>query len=325
MLAVFGLAVWLPIYMLSPVRTSGPPVPVNIPLGANAAAIGTALEKAGVVRSATVFTVAARLYGESGNMKAGEYKIPPKHGVFEIIDQLVAGNSEAQWVVIPEGRTLKQIAQALEAERLADADEFLRAARRPPSEYGLDVSPRWKTCDGFLFPDSYKLPKQASARTIVAEMVKTWKRKVWEPNQELFKSASLTPDKIVVAASLIEREARVPQDRPLISSVIRNRLARKMKLQIDATVLFALGRHQQVVLYKDLEVDSPYNTYKHKGLPPGPICQPGLAAIEAALKPADEDYLFYVAMPDGSHVFTSSAAEHDRAVRDARRARGLAQ
>lgn len=312
-------AFWYANYLMSPISKSPSPVTVEIPPGSRASQIGERLQKAGVIRSGFAFTIMARLLGESSDMKAGEYRLPRNLGVVELINQLVQGtNAESQWVTIPEGKTLRQIAELLDGDRLARRDEFLRAARHSPASFGLDVPVRRASVEGYLMPDTYKLPVKTNERKIVAQLVKNWREKVWKPNRALFTKCDLPADKVVVLASMIEREARVPEDRPLISSVIRNRLKKKMKLQIDATVLYALGHHKNLVTFKDLKVDSLFNTYKHPGLPPAPICNPGLESIEAALQPAKTDYLYYVAKPDGSHIFTRTAQEHAAAVAKAR-------
>jgi UPF0755 protein len=149
-------------------------------------------------------------------------------------------------------------------------------------------------------------------------MVATFESKVLDGLAEDLRRSRLPLEKVIILASLIEREARAPEDRPLISAVLHNRLRRKMRLQVDATVLYALGKHKEQVLYEDLKADSPYNTYRNLGLPPGPICSPGLSSIQAALRPAPVSYLFYVAKPDGSHIFSRTFAEHQQAIRRAR-------
>ena len=153
-------------------------------------------------------------------------------------------------------------------------------------------------------------------------MLRNWQDKIFKPNKALFSKSGLTPDKAVIIASMIEREARVAKDRTLISSVVRNRLKRKMPLQIDATVIYALGRHKDRLLFSDLKVDNPYNTYRNVGLPPGPIANPGVLSLKAALEPAPTDYLFFVAKADGSggHNFSATMAQHEEAVRAYRRA-----
>jgi len=322
-LAFFVGAFWFANLMFAPMSTAEKPQPlrVNIPSGATADQIATKLKEAGLIRSGIAFIAAARLMGETGDMKAGEYLISPNKGVFQIIDQLVAGNAEAQWVVIPEGLTLGRIARMLEQRRLVSADQFIRAAHRKPKFLGLNIPVSRRSVEGYLMPDTYKFPRQISERALIREMLKNWNKKVLRPNAQLFARSDLPMDKIMVVASMIEREARVDADRTLISAVIRNRLKKKMPLQIDATVIYALGSHKDQLSFKDLKVKHPYNTYQNVGLPPGPICNPGIKAIEAALKPASEDYLYYVAQPDGSHIFTRTYPEHLAAIKKVKQMR----
>lgn len=318
---LFFLSFWYAGHLLAPMEREGAPVTVDIPSRATAAVVAQRLKSAGLIRSTFAFTLVARGLGESKDMKAGEYLIPPTLGVIQIIEKLVSGQAEAQWVVVPEGRTLGQIARELEDKKLVLKGEFLRAAAVPPDHYGIKLGVKRRSVEGYLMPDTYKFPVKVSEREILKRMVGNWKHKVWDPDQALFAKNDLPPDKIIVIASMIEREAKVSKDRALISSVVRNRLQRKMPLQIDATVLFALHSQKHVVTLKDLKVKSPYNTYRVKGLPPGPICNPGRASIDAALKPAATDYLYYVARPDGTHIFTRTAQEHQRAVVEAKRLR----
>lgn len=285
-------------------------IQVDIPNGSGAPRIAGRLKDAGLIRNETAFVFMSRILGEAQDMKAGVYEISPSLGVIEIINKLVAGDAIAKWVVIPEGLTLRQIAERLDERRLANPETFIRMASRKPKRLGLDIPVSRRSVDGYLMPDTYQFPAHASEGQVLKQMLTNWNAKVLRPNKALFAASDLPMDKIVVLASLIEREARVPQDRAKIASVIRNRLRKKMRLEIDATVIYALGRHKERVTYADLKVDHPYNTYRNVGLPPGPICNPGLASIEAALKPARTSYLFYVAQPDGSHLFANTFAEH---------------
>ena len=315
-------ASWYGFGLLAPVNPAGRPVRVEIPAGANAGEIADRLKRARVIRSAAAFTVAARVSGESKNMKAGEYRLSPALGVFQIIDELVEGSAEAYWVVVPEGKTLAQVGEILAERKLARPSAFRRACKRRPKHFGLDVPVYRRSVEGYLMPDTYKFPRTMGEQAVIRAMLANWNQKVIRPHRALFRASDLPLDKIVIIASMIEREARVPEDRPLISSVIRNRIRKKMKLQIDATVIYALGRHTSVVTNKDLTVASRYNTYRVAGLPPGPICSPGLASILAALQPAKTEYYYYVARGDGSHQFSKTAAEHDAAVSEARRMNG---
>jgi UPF0755 protein len=323
-LAVLGLCYalfWYTGHLLDPVDPHGKTVSVSIPMGANVGTISKRLKDAGLIHSPLAFTLMARVLGESKNMKAGEYQISPSLGVLQIIDKLVAGDAEAQWVVIPEGKTLAQVASLLAARRLADADDFIRAAHHMPKKYGLAIPVSQRSVEGYLMPDTYNFPKRTNERQVIRQMLKNWNAKVLRPNKALFKKSDLPLDKIVILASLIEREARVPEDRGLISCVIRNRLKKKMRLQVDATVIYALPRHKEVLSFADLKIDSPYNTYKNAGLPPGPICNPGLKSVLAALQPARKDYLFYVAQPDGRHIFSTTWEQHKAAIARVRQMR----
>jgi UPF0755 protein len=312
---------WL---QFQPVSRSAEKVKVEIPRGATLRTIAGRLKDAGLIRSAIAFELTARGLGHSEEMRAGEYELPRNLGPLEIIDRLERGAAEAQWFTIPEGKTLREVAMILQEQRLANATEFLRQAGRRPKAFGLDVDVPRPSIEGYVMPDSYKVPTKISEDRLIRFMLENWQTKALEPYRAQYAARGLPVDKIVIIASLIEREARVDGDRTLISSVIRNRLARKMPLQIDATVLYALGRHKEMVLFSDLKVDHPYNTYRNRGLPPGPICSPGVAAIEAALMPAETDYLYYVAKPDGSHIFTRTLQEHNAAVRRARQMREAA-
>lgn len=311
--------------IVSPVSDQPTPMTVDIPLGANLNVIAHRLKDAHLIHSEIAFKLLARvLYGGSKEMKAGRYKIPQNLGNIGVIERLISGQAEAQWVVIPEGKTLEQIAAILDSQRMAEAGKFVRAAHRSPKTFHFAFPIPRRSLEGYLMPDSYNISAQMGGheKELVQMMVKNWQTKVWQPNRARFGHAKLPPDKVVTIASMIEAEAKVPEDREKIASVIYNRLGRGMKLQIDATVLYALHYHKNVVTLADLKVDSRYNTYRHDGLPPGPICNPGLASIQAALKPAQTSYLYYVAQPDGSHIFTSTASEHHAAVLHVRALKG---
>ena len=311
--------------IISRVSDNPAPVEVDIPLGANLNTIAHRLKEAHLIHSEIAFKGLARLlYGGSKEMKAGRYKIPQNLGNIGIIELLLRGEAESQWVVIPEGKTIAQVADILDQHRLASANKFGRAAHRSPKAFGFAFPIPRRSLEGYLMPDSYNVSAQMNGREreLVQMMVKDWKTKVWAPNQGLFRRSGLPPDKVIIIASMIEAEARVPQDREKIASVIYNRLEKKMKLQIDATVLYALRHHKNVVSLADLKVESPYNTYRVPGLPAGPICSPGLASVLAALRPARTNYLYYVAQSDGSHIFSSTAAEHQAAVQHVRALKG---
>ena len=275
--------------------------------------IGRRLAGARVIRSEWMFRWRVRTTGTATRLKPGAYEIPAGESLDAVIRRLVRGVDQTRRVVIPEGWTYRQIAALLAKEGICPESDFLRAVRMRPADSGLPVAAQRFSLEGYLMPDTYSLVPRTPASRVVRTLTGNWLRKVWDSQKPELERAP-GPDKRVIIASLIEREARVAREQPLIAAVIWNRLARRMKLQIDATVLYALGEHRPRVLFRDLEVESPYNTYRIDGLPPGPICNPGSAALQAVSRPARVDYLYYVARKDGSHVFSRNAEEHDAAV-----------
>jgi UPF0755 protein len=304
--------------LFQPPSSSTRQVRVEVPRHATVRTIAERLERKGLIRHRYAFMLMARLMGESNNLKAGEYELQPRMPLLEIIDKLARGDATAVWFTVPEGYTVPQVADTLSDLRMVDRGRFLRLAQTDGSRFDVGVKAARPSLEGYLFPDSYKFKKGVTEGAIVAGILKNFHSQVVEGLGEEIHGNDLPLDKLVILASLIEREARVPEDRPMISAVIRNRLKRKMLLQIDASVLYALGHHKDRVLLTDLKVDSPYNTYKYPGLPPGPICSPGLDSIKAALHPASADYLYYVARPDGHHIFSTTLAEHNAAIKKAR-------
>lgn len=293
-------------------------VMVQIPKGSSAGRIADILAGRGVVRSAFGFELLARLSGKSPRLRSGAYELNPAHGPMAALGKMVRGEAVARWVTFPEGFTARQIGERLEAARIGKADRFILLARKAGRSFSTAFPHPGDDVEGYLFPDTYLVPVGASEQTVIQLMLDSFGRKVADPLAGDLAESGMALRECVILASMIEREAKLPRDRALISAVLRSRLARDMPLECDATVLYALGRHKNRVLYRDLTVDSPYNTYLHPGLPPGPIANPGLASLKAALNPADVDYLYYVAMPDGSHIFSRTLAEHERATQTAR-------
>jgi UPF0755 protein len=301
-----------------PASNSTQVVRLEVPRHATVRAVAGRLEQRHLIRNRYAFLLMARLMGESSNMKAGEYELQPRMSLLEIIDKLARGDATAVWFTVPEGYTISQVADSLVQSGMVEKRRFLRLAQTNGTSLNAALKAPRPTLEGYLFPDSYKFKKGVSERTIINGMLQNFHRQVVDGLGEELRANDLPLDKVVIMASLIEREARVSEDRPLIAAVIRNRLQRRMPLQIDASVLYALGRHKDRVLFADLKVDSPYNTYQHPGLPPGPICSPGLASIKAALQPAKVGYLYYVARPDGHHIFSTTLTEHNAAIKRAR-------
>ena len=315
-------------YALMPASFKDERVTAVIPQGANARQAASVLKRAGAIRSAGAFVLLARLSGQAGDLKPGQYELRRNALPFQIVRKIARGEVAAGWVTIPEGYTIRQIADLLAEKGLADRKAFIGKAL-----YGR------ANMEGYLFPDTYLMPRGYGATAAAKLMYDNFAKKVSRPlNAEIRASElyelgggnkqSATPGNrlraVITLASLIEREAKADGDRAMISGVLWNRLRRGMKLDVDATVQYALGNHKSRLFYRDLTVDSAYNTYKNPGLPPGPIANPGLRSIQAALKPANCPYLYYVARPDGSHVFTRTLEEHNRAVAAIRSETGMA-
>jgi UPF0755 protein len=303
--------------VLSPVTTdkTAPLVLVAIPSGANAKSIGTLLARRHLVRRAFGFVFAARLEGVADKMQAGRYEISPAMPPRQIAALIALGKTASDVVTIPEGYTIVQIARRLGQQHMADPQAFLTLAQTQGMTFHAGTfQPPDNDLEGYLYPDTYRIPKGTSERDIITIMLLGFDKRVVEPNAAAFTRYPGGLAAAVNLASLVEREAEVPRDRPLIAAALTNRLKKGMRLECDATVQYALPQHKARLFYADLRVNSPYNTYTHGGLPPTPICNPGLPCIEAALHPARVDYLFYVARPDGSHIFSRTLAEHDQAI-----------
>lgn len=316
--AVGGIA-----WAFLPASTTRQTVKVEIPNKASAREIASRLKEKGVIRSETAFLIMARILDEASNMQAGDYQVSPHMTLVQLINEMTRGEGLAKWVTVPEGYTLRQVADTLGDKDLVDARRFERIARAGGKSFQDDVSfDPPQNLEGYLFPDTYKLPLKATERKIIQEMLMTFDKKVAKPLEEDFKKAKAegrSMREIVIIASMVEREALKKSEQATIAGVIMNRLEKGMRLQIDATVQYALAAPKRRLLYKDLKVASPYNTYAIDGLPPGPISNPGLEAIKAALNPEDTEAIYYVARPDGSHIFTKTLKEHNAARAEVRR------
>lgn len=306
-LALGGVGVWWR-QSKQPVGP-GAAVRVTVPKGASVQSVARLLKSKNLIREPNAFAI----LGRGKSVRAGTYDIAPSEAPAVILDRLVRGDVveiPMVKVAIPEGFTLRQIAARLEEKKLGDAAAYLDLTEKQGKSFEAS-KPLPAKLEGYLFPATYEFEQGAEPRAVVQKMVTTFDQRLADKGAALAKVGRPLGE-VVTIASMIEREARVPQDRTKISGVIYNRLAKGMPLQIDATVQYARGEHKERLLYRDLEVDSPYNTYKVRGLPPGPICSPGEASIDAALTPEKSDYLYYVAKPDGSHLFGRTMAEHQR-------------
>jgi UPF0755 protein len=292
-------------------------VRVVVPHGATLRVAAESLQSAGVVRNAALFRIYAMLRGSDRSIRAGTYVFQRGVSWNEVIDDLLGGKGLEHAITIPEGWSTYQIVPQLARVLGAPVDSVRAAVRDTALLHALDVPT--PTLEGYLFPDTYVFPDGTTPRAAVRVMVDRFQR-VWQPEwDQRLQALAMSRHDVMALASIVEKEAKLPEERPVIAAVYLNRLKRGMPLQADPTVQYALGRHVARVMYKDLEIDSPYNTYRHAGLPPGPIASPGKPAIVAALNPANVPYLYFVAHPDGHHEFTTDFAAHSVAVRAARR------
>lgn len=286
---------------------------VNIRQGLSTAQIGQILVNENIIANSKYFELFVRLNKMDGKLKAGDYTLSPSMTLEEIVDRLLKGQTINYKFTIPEGFTLKQICQVLVNKGLVEEEEFWQVVQEEDFsqfEFLKDLPKDEKRLEGYLFPDTYLVPKGASAKEIVEIMLH---RFVQVYNQLPANESGLDFRDTVILASLVELESKAEVDRPLIASVFLNRLKIDMKLDCDATLQYIFPERKSRVLYRDLEIDSPYNTYKYKGLPPGPIGSPGKAALEAVHQPAKSKYYYFVAKKDGSgeHVFSKTLAEHN--------------
>ena len=318
---LLGLAVVLGLRLLWVVETRGPlrapdqaPTALEVPAGASAETIGQLLQERGLVRHPLVFRALVWLRGQGSALKAGSYELDGPLSLEQIVDKIARGEVVRNDLTFPEGKVLEEMADLAEAKGIPAA-EFLSAARDPALVRDLD--PLATDLEGYLFPDTYDLPAGTNrGAALVARMVQRF-RDVILPLREDLLARKLSLREVVTLASVVEKETGQPAERPRIAAVFQNRLDRKMPLQTDPTVIYALrraGRWDGNIRKKDLDIDSPYNTYRRPGLPPGPIASPGREALLAALHPADTKDLYFVSRNDGSHQFSETLTEHERAV-----------
>jgi UPF0755 protein len=290
---------------------------VDIPPGAGPAAIGRRLVEAGVVRDTLTWRMALLRSGSARQLKAGEYRFAGDRAPAQVITALVRGEVYLRPITFPEGLTIAEMSRTFEARGFGAAAEFTRAAGDPAHIASID--PRASDLEGYLFPETYGLPRRAAAGTLVRMMVSRFEQVFTPEMRDLAATSGLTVREVVTLASLVEKETSKPEERPVVAAVYLNRLKIGMGLQCDPTVIYALqraGRYTGNLTRADLAFDSPYNTYKYAGLPPGPIAAPGRASLEAVLRPADVQYLYFVSRNDGSHVFSETYEEHRRKVRE---------
>jgi len=284
---------------------------VVVPSGATALQVGEALRSAGLVRYPRAFALTARVMGVEESLKAGRYRFARDASYFAMLEQLERGSVETVTLTIPEGFTLRQIGARI-AEFTGDSPDSVRRLMAD-SAFVAELKVPGPTLEGYVFPDTYRFAEDLPARSVVLALVDRYHEFWTLERRAKLKSLGLSERELVTLASIVEKEARVAEERPVIAGVYWNRIQRGMLLQADPTVQYALGGEpRERLLYADIDsvAGHPYNTYTQPGLPPGPIASPGEAALDASLSPADVPYLYFVARPDGSHEFTRTNREH---------------
>ena len=306
------------------------PVYVKVEAGDNAASIGARLESKGIIASGASFEMLARLSGAERRLAAGEYEFLAATSAIDALARIRDGLTSARVVAVPEGMRIEEIAALLERRGVVKAGDFLVAANTIATT-GTDIDadllssrPRASTLEGYLYPATYSFARSISANEAVLSMLKALSERLTPQLRDEARKQGLTVHQVLILASIVEREVVIPEERPLIASVYRNRLFLEMPLQADPTVQYAIaarpgnvvefGYWKRFLSLQDLQFDSTYNTYVKKGLPPGPIASPGMDSILAVIRPAKTDYLFFVARNDGSHAFTATFEEHQRNV-----------
>jgi peptidoglycan lytic transglycosylase G len=296
----------------------GRPVRVTVAPGSSLGIAAESLARAGVIGSPRLFRLYALVRRDDRKIKAGTYMLRRNSGYAAALEAIRGGRGLVHTVTIPEGYALAQIIPLFVTKLGLTGDSLDAAVRDTALLHRLDTPAQ--TIEGYVFPDTYIFPEQTTARTAIATTVRRFEQ-VWLPEWTArLDTIGLSRHDVLTLASIVEKEARLPEERAVIAAVYMNRLRDHMLLQADPTVQYAIGEHQSRVLYKHLEVESDYNTYKHPGLPPGPIASPGRASIIAALYPANVPYKYFVALPDGHHEFRNDYAGHESARRLARRA-----
>lgn len=278
--------------------------------------IAQLLEDQKLVKNATYFRTQVKLRGLGSSLQAGEYEFTVGMSDKEIMDKIAAGEVRYITVTIPEGFNTKEIAALLESKQLADKVEFLALAKNyTPYEYMKTDDPLVEyKCEGFLFPSTYKVSPGSKADYILAMLTKEFDKQLTPDMKRQIQEEKLSIRAFVTLASLVEKEAAVEKDRPLIAKAFLNRLSIHMPLQSCATIQYILGHAKPELTIADTQLPSPYNTYQHYGLPPGPIANPGLLSMQAVIKPATENYLYFVVQKDGSHIFSKTYEEHLAAI-----------
>ena len=291
---------------------------VLVPKGSPLPQVAGILREGGLLPHPLAFRALVLVTFSGRRLHYGEYAFPTPPSTYDAWRRLVRGDVIKYEVTVPPGANLYDIAEMLEKKKLAKAEAFLATASSPDVLRRLEIP--GESAEGYLFPDSYILVKPVTPEEILEFMVRQFHRNVPPDTEKRAKEAGLSLHQVVTIASIIEKETGVEEEKPIVSAVIRRRLALGMPLQMDPTVIYGVKRFDGTVTRKDLQTAGPYNTYLNRGLPTGPIANPGLAALAAALNPSKEEYLYFVSRNDGAHTFSRTLQEHNRAVERFRRA-----
>ena len=320
-LAALAVGGWVYVNLEQPYKGySGPEQFVDIPTGSGSSSMGKRLADMGVIRSAASFRLAVWMRGAGRRLQAGEYRFDRPMTTAEVVDKIARGDVYVRAITFREGLNIREMAALFESGGFGIAADFIAAARN--ASLVSDIDPASRDLEGYLFPDTYTLQRRTTAGELVERMVNRFKKSLTPELQQKALARGLNVRRLVTLASLVEKETGKAEERPIVAGVYTNRLKIGMGLQCDPTVIYALmlaGRYDGNIRRDDLQIDSPYNTYRYAGLPPGPIAAPGEASLIAAASPADVPYLYFVSRNDGSHVFATTLDEHNRNVNEFQR------
>lgn len=305
-----------------PTSTPGATILISIQEGESAQEMGEKLEDEGIIASGLLFRVLVALQGYEDKLVAGDYEFEKGMPTLEVLERIRRGQTAPLVVTIREGLRAEEIAELMEDKTVVPAEDFLEAIESWYEFSFLYTKPYWANLEGYLFPDTYFFSRNMTAEEVVLQILENFDQRLDSELRQQADVAGLSMHTVLTLASIVEREAQVPDERPVIAGVFLKRLRRGMPLEADPTVQYAVGNDpasvarygywKQELTQTDLEVDSPYNTYRNAGLPRGPICNPGLDSIRAVVTPEQTDYLYFVARADGSHVFAETLEEHLR-------------
>jgi UPF0755 protein len=304
---VFSVFVFMPTFFFP-----GQDVDVPVYSKTTAREIARSLKEKGILHFVLPFKVLAKLTHADRKLKAGLYRLNPQMSLWDLLTTLSEGKSELLALKVPEGYTTDQIARELEKMKVMSVDDFMKTAQDIPTLKSLGIP--GPSAEGYLFPQTYRVPVGASAQALMELMVRQFFDTVGSDFEDRCRQRGLTPYQVVILASIVEKEAQLDSERPIIAGVMFNRLHKKIRLETNATLNYVLADKRAWLTNDQINTQSPYNTYQHRGLPPTPICNPGLASLQAVLDPADVPYLYYVAQGDGSDLFATTFAEHQKNV-----------